>query len=436
MIRVELTFRNLLLLFGLLLLAYLTYLLRSTVVLLSIALMLMATLHPLVQMAERRGLSHSWSVALALLTLVLVPVLIIAALSPLIITEVQGLANSLPGIQSRIQDLLHNWGLAGRVNQAIDRANLQDRIASLAVVSAQETLTIAIETFSVIVIAGYLLADSRRLQTALHKFVPRSSERHIEPLLEGMERVVGGYIRGQALTSAMFGVFAFVLSLALGVPDPLLMGIVAAVGDIIPVFGVPLAMVVTMFVALTQSVWQPIGVFVGYVIYGQLEGHLIVPRIYSRTVNMSPLLVIVATIVGGSLDGFIGVFIGIPVAGALKVIVDYIVAERERGREASQQAMTTEPTDPVGAQSTAEEWHSPARNGDSVAQVAAPPDLPDGVPQPTYSPFESVPEPEPEPDERVSGARFVTLTHVHRRPRSVRRQRTAPPPRNGRNGTE
>ncbi|HZQ38958.1 MAG TPA: AI-2E family transporter, partial [Dehalococcoidia bacterium] len=106
MLRVELTFRNLLLLFGLLLLAYLTYLLRDTVVLLGIALMLMATLHPLVQLAERRGLSHSWSVALALLALVLVPVLIIAALSPLIISEVQGLANSFPGIQSRIQDLL------------------------------------------------------------------------------------------------------------------------------------------------------------------------------------------------------------------------------------------------------------------------------------------------------------------------------------------
>ena len=266
MIRVELTFRNLVLLLGLLLLGYLTYLLRDTVVLLGIALMLMATLHPLVQMAERRGLSHSWSVALALLALVLVPVLIVAALSPLIINEVQGLANSFPGIQTRIQDLLHNWGLADRVNQAIDRANLQDRIASLAVVSAQQTVTIALETFTVIVIAGYLLADTRRLQLMLHEFVPRSSERHIEPLLEGMERVVGGYIRGQLLTSAMFGVFAFVLSLALGVPDPLLMGIVAAIGDIIPIFGVPLAMVVTMLVALTHSVWQPIGVFVGYVI--------------------------------------------------------------------------------------------------------------------------------------------------------------------------
>lgn len=433
MIRVELTFRNLLLLFGLLLFAYLTYLLRDTVVLLGIALMLMATLHPLVKLAERRGLSHSWSVALVMLALVLVPVLIIAALSPLIINEVQGLANSFPGIQNRIEELLHHWGLADRVNQAIDRANLQDRLASLAVVSAQQTITIGIETFTVIVIAGYLLSDSRRLQLMLHEFVPRSSERHIEPLLEGMERVVGGYIRGQLLTSAMFGVFAFILSLALGVPDPLLMGIVAAIGDIIPVFGVPLAMVITMVVAFTQSVWQPIGVLIGYVVYGQLESHFLVPRIYARTVNMPPLLVIIATIVGGALDGFVGVFVGIPVAGALKVILDYIVTERRRGREAATQAMVSEPTDPIGEQDTQEEWGASA-NGHSAA-TTLPTETPEGVPQPTYSPFEPIPEPEPAQEERVSGARFVTLAHVRRRQRSARRRLSAAVHRQSRNGS-
>ncbi len=434
MIRVELTFRNLLLLFGLLLLAYLTYLLRDTVVLLGIALMLMATLHPLVQLAERRGLSHSWSVALVMLALVLVPVLIIAALSPLIINEVQGLANSFPGIQNRIQELLHHWGLADRVNQAIDRANLQDRLASLAVVSAQQTITIGVETFTVIVIAGYLLSDSRRLQLMLHEFVPRSSERHIEPLLEGMERVVGGYIRGQLLTSALFGVFAFVLSLALGVPDPLLMGIVAAIGDIIPIFGVPLAMVITMVVALTQSIWQPIGVLIGYVVYGQLESHFLVPRIYARTVNMPPLLVIIATIVGGSLDGFVGVFIGIPVAGALKVLLDYIVAERKRGREAATQAMVSEPTDPIGEQSTQEEWGAAAVNGRSAAAERAVEAI-EGVPEPTYSPFEPIPEPEPAQEERISGARFVTLAHVRRRQRATGRRLSAVLHRHSRNGS-
>lgn len=406
LIRIELNFRNLLLLFALLVVAWVTYLVRDTVVLLGLALMLMATLHPLVQMAERRGLSHSWAVAVVMLALVLVPVAIVAALSPIIISEVQSFAKSFPTLQDHLNELLRNAGLADRVNQAIDKANLQDRIAGLAVVSVQQTIAIVAKTFTVIVIGGYLLADSHRLQLMLHEFVPRRAERHIEPLLEGLERVVGGYIRGQLLTSALFGVFAALLCLGLGVPNPMIMGIVAAVGDIIPLFGVPLAMIITMIVAFTQSVWQPVGVLAGYIVYGQVESHFLVPKIYSRTVNMSPLLVIVATVVGGSLDGLVGIFVGIPVAGALKVVLDYIVAERVKGRETAAQTMDSEPTDELGKEQTKEEHGGqppPAEEGEE--------ELPEGVPAPTFSPFESIPEADGEANvvERVSGARYLTL---------------------------
>ena len=431
MIRIELTFRNLRLFFGLLVLAWLTYLIRDTVLLLGFSLMLMATLHPLVQLAERRGMSHSWAVAVVMLSLVLVPVLIVAALTPLIIGEIQNFANSFPTLQAHLNELLHNLGIADRVNQAIDKANLQDRIAGLAVVGVQQTVAIVIEIFTVIVISAYLLSDSRRLQLMLHEFVPRNSERHIEPLLAGMERVVGGYIRGQLLTSALFGVFGVVLCLALGVPNPLFMGIIAAVGDIIPLFGVPAAMLLTMLVAFTHSTWQPIGVLIGYVVYGQLESHFLVPRIYSRTVNMSPLLVIIATIVGGKLDGFVGIFIGIPVAGALKVVLDYIVAERTHGRGASLKAMQQTPTDQIGEEEAAEEL---AQFAGAAEADPAPESADDGIPEPTYSPFEPIPAPDTPAVEEVSGARLITRSQMkRRRPRRIRPAEPAvAAPRNGR----
>ena len=284
---------------------------------------------------------------------VLLPIAVVAALSPLVISEVSSFAASMPTLQHHIDEILHNWGIADQVNQAIDRLNLQAHVADFAVVGVQETVTVVVETFTIVVIGAYLLADSQRLQVMLHEFTPRDAERHIEPLLEGMERVVGGYIRGQILTSAMFGVYAGLLCLVLGVPNPLLLGIIAAIGDIIPLFGVPAAMVITVVVAFTSSVWQPVAVVIGYVIYGQLESHILVPRIYARTVNMSPLMVIIATIAGGALDGFTGIFVAIPVVGALKVLLDYIVAERLKGREAAVQAMHAESTDPVGREQEA-----------------------------------------------------------------------------------
>jgi predicted PurR-regulated permease PerM len=413
-IRIELKLGNLLLLLGLLVVLWISYLARDVIVLLGIALMLMATLHPLVKLGERRGLSHSWSVALVMLSLVLVPVAIIAALSPLVIAEVQSFAKSFPTLQQHINDLLRNMGVADKVNQAIDKAQVQNHIGDIAVVSAQRSVTILTQTFTVIVIAGYLLGDSRRLQFFLHEIMPRRAERHIEPLLTGMERVVGGYIRGQMLTSVLFGVFATLLCLALHVPDPLVMGIVAAIGDVIPLFGVPAAMLITMLVAFTHSAWQPLGVLAGYVIYGQLENHFLVPRIYARTVNLSPLMVIIATILGGTLDGIQGILIGIPIFGAIKVVFDYMVAERLRGREGAAETMETEPTDAV-ARDVQPELSPTAQEMAEAAETG------EGVPPPSYSPFEPIPDSEPEAarPKRLSGARYITLARrFHRDPDS------------------
>ena len=417
MIRVELNFRNLLLLLGLVLVAWVTWQARTVLVILCFSLMIMAALHPLAHLGEKHGLSHSWAVALAMLALVLVPVLIFAALSPVIISEVQGIADHVPQLQHRVDDLLRNAGLASRVNEAVQKANLQDRLDSLAVVSAQQTLTIVTEIFTIIVISGYMLADSRRIQLWLHALVPRDSERHIEPLLAGMERVVGGYLRGQVLTSALFGVFAFVVCVVLRVHYPLLLAIIAFIGDIIPIFGVPLAMVITGAVAFLQSTWQPIAVLGTYTVYQQVEGHVLIPRVYSRTVNMPPLLVIVATIAGASLDGMVGILIGIPIAGAIKVVFDYVVAERTRGQEAAREQLLHAPTDPLGREGV----DGPAHEHDIPIEPQV---GPDGEIEPSFSPFEPLPQPEEPPaQQRVSGARYIALSR-----RRKRFDRAAPPP--------
>jgi predicted PurR-regulated permease PerM len=376
-VRVELGLRDVLLVLGLVVAALLVYVLRDVVVLVGLALMLTAALTPLVARAERRGWVRAWAVALVMIGLVLLPLVILAAISPLLISEVSSMGNNVPALQAHVDLLLRHMGLVDRVNQAIAKSNSEDRLGSLALVSAQRTLSIGIQVITVVVITGYLLADGPRLRLLLHDFIPRLSERHIEPLLQGMQRVVGGYIRGQIVTSLMFGAYAFVLCLALGVPSPLLLGVVAAAGDVIPLFGVPAAMLLAALLAFTQSTWQPIAVVVGYILYGQLESHLIVPRIYARTVNLSPLMVILATIAGGAADGIIGILIGIPIVGVLKVIFDYVVAERRSSHEQAAAALAGAATD----RAAEERSMGAAEFGEQVE-----------VPLPTISPFEPIPD--------------------------------------------
>ena len=334
--------RSLLLLVGLIALGWLLWLAHSVVVPFGFVLMLVATLHPFVMRVERRGLKRPYAIGLVMAVFVLAPIMVAALLTPFMIAEIRSLAAQAPTLQQRFDQLLRAWGMATQVETAIAHADIQARLETLALVSARQLTILAIKAAVVVFATGYVLADGERLLLLLHTVTPRRWERHIAPLLGGLEDVVGGYILGQVITSLLFGIFATLLCLALRVPSPLLMGLVAAIGDIIPLFGIQLAMLLTILVALTQSTWQPAGVFVGYVIYGQLEAHLLVPRIYARTVSLPALLVLLATIIGAALDGLVGIIVGIPLAGGIKVVISYFHQQRATASAAASTSAAAE----------------------------------------------------------------------------------------------
>jgi predicted PurR-regulated permease PerM len=340
--------RSLLALVALIALGWLLWLAHGVAVPFGFVLLLVATLHPFVVRAERRGLRRSYAVGLVMAVFVLAPIALAALLAPLIVAEIRSLAAQAPALQLRFDQLLRNWGLATQVETAIAHANIQTRLETLALVSARQITIVMIKAAVVVFATGYVLADGERLLLLLHTITPRRWERHIAPLLNGLEGVVGGYILGQVITSVLFGVFATLLCFALRVPSPLLMGLVAAIGDIIPLFGIQLAMLLTMLVAFTHSTWQPAGVFAGYVVYGQLEAHLLVPRIYARTVSLPALLVLLATLLGATLDGLVGIIVGIPLAGGIKVFVSYVHAQRmQTSAPTAATATTAVPAPPI-----------------------------------------------------------------------------------------
>jgi predicted PurR-regulated permease PerM len=133
--------------------------------------------------------------------------------------------------------------------------------------------------------------------------------------------VVSGYVVGQFITSLMFGVFAFVTLTAFGVPQALLLAMFAAFMDAIPLVGAPLATIPAVLAALTVSVPTAVGVLALYLVYQQLENYLIVPRIYGRTLQVSPLSVLIGVLVGGELLGIVGILLALPLTAAIPIAV-------------------------------------------------------------------------------------------------------------------
>jgi predicted PurR-regulated permease PerM len=134
-------------------------------------------------------------------------------------------------------------------------------------------------------------------------------------------RTVGGYVTGNLAISLIAGVSSTIVLLALGVPYAFALGLIVGLLDLIPLAGATIAAVIVTTVAFLDSTTAGIVVLVFMIVYQQLENHVIQPLVYGKTVQLSPLAVLIAVLIGAKLAGVIGALGAIPLAGAIQVIL-------------------------------------------------------------------------------------------------------------------
>jgi predicted PurR-regulated permease PerM len=145
-------------------------------------------------------------------------------------------------------------------------------------------------------------------------------------------RTVGGYVSGNLLISVIAGITSTLVLLVLGVPYAVALGLLVAILDLIPLAGATIAAVIVTTVAFLSEDWK-IGLAVAgfFVVYQQLENHVLQPVVYGRTVQLSPLAVLISILIGAELAGVIGALGAIPVAGSIQVILrDWLQYRRTR----------------------------------------------------------------------------------------------------------
>lgn len=180
----------------------------------------------------------------------------------------------------------------------------------------------AIATFVIVpLMTAYLLLDLENLKDGLSVVVPPKRWRAALSFLSDVDKVVGGFIRGQLLVALSVGVLITAALLILHVPYAFLFGLLAAAGDLVPYVGAILAFIPAFTTAwLTNGFVNALIVTAAFVAIFEAEGHLLAPNIVSKTVRLSPFVVLLALLVGGELGGIVGLLVAIPIAGILRVI--------------------------------------------------------------------------------------------------------------------
>jgi predicted PurR-regulated permease PerM len=298
---------------------------RDVLVLVGLALFLAIGLDPAVRWLGRR--MPRWA-AVAVVTVAMAGLFLgfLAAAIPPLVSQATGLVHELPHYLSQLQD---RSSTVGRLNE---RYHLQQRLSDAISTggpgffgnllgAGRLVLTATAQTLTVLVLTVYFLADFPRIRQLMYRLVPGSRRPRAVALGDEMFAKVGGFVLGNLLTSAIAGAGTFVWLVAWGIPYPLLLAVMVALLDLIPVVGSTTGGIIVTLVALTVSLPVAIATLVFYVLYRLAEDYFIVPRVMGRVIEVPATVTLVAVLVGGATLGIVGALVAIPVAAAIRIVL-------------------------------------------------------------------------------------------------------------------
>ncbi len=313
--------------------------LRTIVVYVIIAFFFTLLLTPATRFLRKRGMSHGGATLLVFLVGVLALIGLVYLFAEPLVTAAVHFGQQVPTL---VREAKKGHGPLGRL---VFRLHLQKYLSegstkitsqitkvlkpatAFSVGAAAVSTIVAIATIAILTF--FTMLEAPRLWSGfLHLFRPSTGER-LRLVVDESIRSVTGYMLGNGLTSVIAGVISGVTLAILGVPFALLLGVFVALVDLLPLVGGLLAGVPVVIIAAIHSVPAGIIMLVVFLVYQQIENHVLNPVIMSRTVQLNPFWVLIAVLVGATLGGriagglgtFVGALVGIPFGGALQVIV-------------------------------------------------------------------------------------------------------------------
>ena len=315
------------------------WVLRTIVVYIVIAFFFTLLLTPATRFLRRRGLSHGGATLLVFLIGVLLLIGLVYLFTEPLVTSARHFGEQVPTL---VREAKKGHGPLGRL---LYRLHLQKYISEgstkltaqitkiLTPATAFSVGAAAVSTLVTIVTIGVLtfftmLEAPRMWRGFLSLFQPSTADRLYRVVDESI-RSVTGYMLGNASTSVIAGIITGITLEILGVPFALLLGVFVALVDLLPLVGGLLAGVPVVVIAAIHSVPAGITMLIVFLVYQQIENHVLNPVIMSRTVQLNPFWVLIAVLVGATIGGrvagglgtFVGALVGIPIGGAIQVIV-------------------------------------------------------------------------------------------------------------------
>jgi predicted PurR-regulated permease PerM len=324
----------------------LVYVLREVLMPFAAGLVLAYLLDPLADRLEKLGLGRLGATLLILIAFVAVFVTFLVVLAPLFATQLMAFIEKFPGYVTRLQSLLTEQGgpLLQKVGGEKVLTDLQKSLGDVvgqgmtwlgrfltSLWSGGQALIGVISLLVVTpVVAFYLLLDWDRMVETIDSWVPVDQRATVRQIASDIDRAISGFLRGQTLVCLILGAIYAIGLFALGLNFGILIGLSAGILSFIPYVGSLLGLIVAVAVAIAQfsPEWSMVGLVLLVFVIGQfIEGNILAPKLVGETIGLHPVWLMFALLAAGSLFGFLGLLIAVPLAAAIGVLTRFALGQ-------------------------------------------------------------------------------------------------------------
>jgi predicted PurR-regulated permease PerM len=307
-----------------------------------VAIFFALALNPAVDALQRRGVRRRGvAVSIVFVGAILAIAALAATVVPTIVSQVNDFIDTVPEYVSdltagkgRLGFLEREYQITERVRDALAEGGATKvlGLSGTALAVTKGVITAVLATVTIAFLTLFMLLEGPTWMERLYRLLPEEKQPRWRAIGHEIYRTIGGYVTGNLAISLIAGIVSTTALLILGVPYAVALGLLVAILDLIPLAGATIAAILVTTVAFLDSTTSGIIMLIFFVVYQQLENHVLQPVVYGRTVQLSPLAVLIAVLIGAELAGVIGALAAIPVAGAIQVIlVDWLTHRRARG---------------------------------------------------------------------------------------------------------
>ena len=317
---------------------WLLYRLRDVLFLFFVAIVLGTAIRPSVDWLHRRGIPRATGIIIIYILIAGLVVGFLAMILPLLADQATEISRTVPEYYASFRSALINsdnrllqnigWRIPSQITVLFNRgSNTEEMIDQVGQTLLYTNLILKgiLGTLGVFLLAYYWTQEGNLILRSLLRIMPPQRKKNIREFLQLAESKLGGYVRGQGLLCVAVGVTAFISYLLIGLPYTLVLAIFAGVMEMVPVFGPALGAVPALLVALSIDPSKALWVVIATSVIQLLENAVLVPRIMKHSMGVNPIIVLLSLIAFGSVFGFIGALLALPLAAIIQLLVSRVV---------------------------------------------------------------------------------------------------------------